>query len=185
MLNVELDTHTLAIYPPLARKDADSESTIEFCRRSTPFTSFFAQLLNGHLVAAAVAFAAVLAEALTITLSGVPFNPGQIPLELHVCSFTSIAILAVMVVVLIMLAIWRWRSPYLPRRPNTIAALISYICASKFVDDMEEKTGPKRSEKNANTQAVECTGSVLRQRYAYGRMNGVDGAERWMVDSVS
>ena len=185
MLNIELDTHTLAIYPPLARKDADGRSTVEFCRRSTPFTSFFAQLLNGHLVAAAVAFTAVLAEALTITLSGVPFNPGQIPLELHVCSFTSIAILAVMVVVLIILAIWRWRSPYLPRRPNTIAALISYICASKFVDNMEDKTGVKNSKKNANVQVVERIGSALQHRYAYGRMNGVDGVERWMVDSVS
>src|SRR4051812_31136570 len=104
-------------------------STIFLRRRSIPLTSILPMLFNGYIFASFIALVALLSEALVITLSGVPFNPGQIYLELLICSYASMAILALMIGAMGTVIWWKWRLPVLPRKPETVAAVMSYLCA--------------------------------------------------------
>jgi hypothetical protein len=58
-------------------------------------------LINWHFSTAAIAFTSLLSEFLVITLSGIPYRPGQLRGEFLLCNITSFAILAIMVVVLV------------------------------------------------------------------------------------
>jgi hypothetical protein len=135
-------------------------------------------VFSGHLFAASIALIAVLSDILTVALSVVPYSPGQIYLELLVSSYMSMAILALMVVAIISLLLWRWRWQGmldLPRRPETLAAVISYVCASRMLDDFE---GLECLDGGQRDQQI----VGMRKRYGYGRRRCVDGVVRWAID---
>ena len=105
-----------------------------------------------------------------------PFSPGQIYLELLVCSYMSMAILALMVIAIVMLLLLRWRRALdLPRVPDTLAAVMAYVCASRMLDDFE---GLECLDKDERDRKI----AVMRKRYGYGQIRGVDGVVRWAVD---
>ena len=90
----------------------------------------------------------------------------------------SMAILALMVVAIVALLLWRWRWQGmldLPRRPETLAAVISYICASRTLDDFE---GLECLDEGQRDQQI----VGMRKRYGYGRRRCVDGVVRWAID---
>ena len=66
--------------------------------------------------------------------SGVPFGSGQLHNAFIACSSISIAVLAVMLISLI--GLWlRPQGPSLPRTPNTVAAMCSYIYGARMLED--------------------------------------------------
>ena len=133
-------------------------------------------LFSRYPFASSIALVALLSEILIVMLSGVPFSPGQIYMELLVCSYTSMAILALMVVAIIALLLRRWRGGLnLPRTPDTLAAVMSYICASQMLDDFEGLECLDKGERDRRIVA-------LKKRYEYGQRRGVDGVVRWAVD---
>lgn len=83
---LEREVHTLTPYHRLARSPAPAQSTVLLRKRSLPFTAVWAMLYHNHFFAAGLAFTAILADLLVVTLGGVPYSPGQIWLELLVCS---------------------------------------------------------------------------------------------------
>ena len=123
---------------------------------------------------------AILADVLIVTLAGVPFNPDQIHIAFRICSLTSIVILGTMLVVLA--AVWiRSRSgPGLPRSPNTIAAVFSYLCGSAahggtLLDDFADLSVLDRRKRNKRVAA-------LKRRYGLRVSQGQDAVPRWTID---
>ena len=167
----------MTVFNLLAEGGAGKKSTFDMPRHSVALTSFFPQLLRGHFVAAAAAFTAILSEVLVITLAGMPYHPSQILIELLLCSYTSMTILSIMIVTMVVLIIWRWRLPYLPRRPNTLGAIVSYLCASRVVAESTKRHSYVVPEKNC----FEVSGNSEVPLH-YAKVRGVDGVERWAVE---
>src|SRR5204862_6508296 len=84
-----------------------------------------------------IAFNALLSEVLVVMLAGVPFNSSQTWTAFLVSAYSTMTILGLMVVALLALFWWR-RKPELPRMPNTVAAVLSYLCASEMLEDFKE-----------------------------------------------
>jgi hypothetical protein len=128
-----------------------------------------------HFLASSLAFIAILSDILVITIAGIPYSPGQIYLELLVCFYTTIIILGLMVVGILGTMFWRRWTPDLPRTPDTILAVMSYVADSRLLDDFDGCEG-------LGSREVEDRVNGLGKRYGYGRYVGVDGQTKWMVD---
>jgi hypothetical protein len=172
---LEREVHTLSPYHRLSRSPAPANSTILLRKRSLPYTAVFAMIYHKHFFAACLACTAILADFLVISLAGVPYSPGQIWLELLVCSYTSMAILGIMILSVIALLFWRRKSPDLPRAPDTLMGVMSYVADSKMLDDFDGAEVLKRND-------IDDRINGLGKRYGYGRFLGMDGQTRFMVD---
>jgi hypothetical protein len=58
---------------------------------------------QGYFFSASVAFISALAEILVVILAAIPYSPGEIFLELIICTYISIGILSLKVIVLVSL----------------------------------------------------------------------------------
>lgn len=108
----------------------------------------------------------------------------------------TLAILSFNILILIILYI-KERKPFLPRFPSTIASLMAYVAASRFVRDRnnnsnnsqrgrymermgsdDTKFGEKSRIRVRTASAASSTTQAhkhLRQTYSFGRFLGVDG----------
>lgn len=82
-----------------------------------------------------------------------------------------------MAATVVALIVWRFKLPHLPRTPDSVAAVMSYICASRMVEDFE---GSECLSSGMMMKRVEG----LKKRYRYGSLIGMDGATRWAVDET-
>lgn len=172
---LEREAHTLTPYHRLAQAPSPAASTILLRKRSLPYTALFGMLYDRHFFAACLAFTAILADVLVISLAGVPYSPGQIYTELLVCSYTSMAILGIMILSIVALLFWRRSTPDLPRAPDTLMAVMSYVADAKMLDDFD-------GLESCSGREVEDAVRGLGKRYGYGRFVGMDGQKRLMVD---
>ncbi|KAK5019867.1 hypothetical protein LTR39_000093 [Cryomyces antarcticus] len=171
---VEQTTQTLAPYMRLS-SPATASSTILFTTPTLTAASIIALLYHRHTLPAVVACTTILAEVLVITITGVPFASGQTWLQFLVSVYLSMGILGIMVLVVVALFFWRRRAPHLPRDPDTLAAVMSYVGASRMLDDFEGLEGMERKERD---RMVKSWGKT----YGYGWFVGRDGVGRWAVD---
>jgi hypothetical protein len=152
----------------MAKSPANPRSTILLRKSSIPLTSIFPMFFKGYFLAAAMAIITVLADILIIFLGAVPFASGQVVTELLVASYSSMAILSIMILGVVALFIWKRLLPHLPRAPDTIAAVASYVADSKMLDDFEgcEYLGNRELSNRI---------AGLGKRYCYGKWPGSDG----------
>jgi hypothetical protein len=162
----------------MAESPASPRSTILLRKSSIPFTSIFSMLFKGYFLAMAMAIIAVFADILIIFLGAVPFQSGEVYVELLVASYSSMAILGIMVLGVVALFLWKRRLPHLPRAPNTIATVASYLADSRMLDDFEgcEYLGNRDLSNRI---------AGLGKRYVYGRRPGSDGHSRYLIDEDS
>ncbi|TKA63885.1 hypothetical protein B0A49_08402, partial [Cryomyces minteri] len=165
---VEQTTQTLAPYMRLSSSPAPASSTILFSTPTLTAASIIALLYHHHVLPAVVACTTILAEVLVITITGVPFASGQTWLQFLVSVYLSMGILGVMVLVVVALLFWRRRAPHLPRDPDTLAAVMSYVGASRMLDDFEGLEGAESKERD---RTVKSWGKT----YGYGWFVGRDG----------
>lgn len=156
-------------YPTSAR------SSILLRRNSLAFTAFIPTLLRGHVFASVIAFVTILAEILVVLVASIPYMPGQIHLEFLLSSFTTMTILGIMLVAILALMRWKWRAPAMPRTPDTIAAVVSYVSESRMLEDLE-------GCEFLDTQELDNRVRGRGKRYHFGKRLGRDGEERWVVD---
>jgi hypothetical protein len=119
-----------------------------------------------------------LAEFLLVALSGLPYRPGQVQDEFFFCGISALIILAVMVLVITFVAFWRRYLPHLPRKPNSTAAVMTYLAGSNLVADFE---GAERMSARERQKWVEEQDKL----YEYGLREGSDGKTRWSIDHTS
>jgi hypothetical protein len=132
-------------------------------------------LFNRHFFAAAISSVAVLAELLVVMLGAVPYAASQIHLELVVASYSTMIGLGIMAAAAIALIVWRVRGPDLPRAPNTLAGVVSYVSDSRMVEDFEGCEYMDDTELNGKL-------GRLGKTYGFGRRPGSDGEQRHLVD---
>lgn len=142
-----------------------------------PITAFFPLAWNRHLAAASVAFTGIMAEFLIIFLAGLPYRPGQLRSEFLVCGIASVVILVAMIVQLVLVNLWRRQLPHLPRRPDSIAAVMTYVAGTEMVKDFYGVEGLSTRERDKAIRRLNKT-------YAYGWRKEDNGRVRWVVDEV-
>ena len=155
-----------------------AQATILIERTLNPITTVLLAVPRRHVFVGVIALVAILAEILIITLAGVPFNAGQIYIAFRVCSFTSMAILGAMIDVMVAVYARLARSPDpdLPRSPNTLAAVFSYLCgASNMLDDFADMAMLDRRTRAKRVKAMGRT-------YVLAEKPGDDRVVRWTVD---
>lgn len=151
--------------------DAHPRNTILLSRHILPITAILPLLRRGHIIAASVAFTALMSEIVIVTLAGLPFRPGQTRTEFLICAVISMLILLLFVVELAVINYWRRvLVPHLPRRPDNIAAVMTYLADSKVPTDFAGLETAKVADRNRRIEA-------LGRRYWYGSERG-----RWMID---
>jgi hypothetical protein len=132
-------------------------------------------LLKGYYFSSLMSLITVASEILIIFLGSVPLSAGRIHAELYVATYASFALLSIMFAGVVALVIWKRRMPDLPRAPDTIAAVTSYVADSRMLDDFE---GFEYCDDNEMRSRLDTTG----KRYVYGKRLGSDGQSRYLVD---
>lgn len=118
----------------------------------------------------------MLSEVLVVVLVGVPFSEVETYIADLVSIYLSIGILSVMIITLIVVVIRRKRlSLVIPRTPDTLGAVMSYLCASHMLLGFQALEGMDEKERR---ETIVGWG----KRYRYGKMAGTDGVTRWMID---
>ncbi|KAI9710402.1 MAG: hypothetical protein M1812_007438 [Candelaria pacifica] len=171
---LEREIRIVAPYKALFSSPSDPRSTLLFRSTTLPITIFCKSLYHGHFFLAFIAFVAILSEILVIMLAGVPFQSAQTWMAFLVSSYLSMAILGIMIIALV--AIFWWRAGIkMPRMPDTLAAVWTYVCASFFLDDFKGLEGLDEKERDKRIRQ-------WGKKYEYGQKMGVDGVIRWAVD---
>lgn len=129
------DLATMEAFNNLSLRSSKASNSILLAKLLNPITSIFPTLLRGHLFTALVATCAFLAEVLTICLSNVHYNTSTTFTAFTVSTWLSCAILGVMILTL--LAIAFHRQPKLPFKPNTIGAVLYFLCDSSLPERFE------------------------------------------------
>jgi len=170
------EIQTLDVYRRLSQGRADPRRTL-LCRRSViPFCALFSSFRHGNWLLAWVSIITILSQILIITVSGIPYSEGELWTQMLVCTYLSIGILSLMLLTLPMLAWWKTKLPVLPRQPDTVGAVISYVFASRAVQEWEELEFLSTEERD---QKIAGSGTT----WTYGEMDcEVDGTRRWMID---
>lgn len=172
------DAQTFTAYLPLRAGDARPNPTILLNRHSNPVTAFIPLLKHRHFAAASIAVTGLCAELLIVALAGLPYRPGQLRGEFVFCAVMALSIVTLMIAQLVLVNLWRRALPHLPRRPDNIAAVMTYVAGTTMVKDFYGLEELSTSERN---KAVRKMGKT----YAYGwRKEDGTGRTRWVVDEV-
>lgn len=83
-----------------------------------------------------------------------------------------------MVLVIAFVAFWRRYLPHLPRKPDSTAAVMTYLAGSEMVNDFE---GAERMKAKERQKWVEEQDNL----YEYSLREGSDGRTRWTIDHTS
>ncbi|KAI9858264.1 MAG: hypothetical protein M1813_007538 [Trichoglossum hirsutum] len=169
---IEREVRTVNPYRRLAHGHARPHNTILVRFTSTPLTTFPVSIFRRHFFVAFIALVALFSEVLVVMLAGVPFQAGQTWMAFLVSTYSGVGILGLMIIALIALFQWR-RRPELPRIPNTVAATLSYLCASYLREDFERL---------GHSTEIDVIAKGHGQTYSYGLLKGTDMVTRWAVD---
>jgi hypothetical protein len=121
---------------------------------------------------ALVAFASILSKVTPIFLANIPFSLVQ-TWTLHVaCTWTSVAILSFMILVLLLQSVTKY--PYLPVGPKLVMGRLYDLADSKMLDDFQDASTLSLKELLQQTDPE--------KRYSLGTMVGISGKVRIGVD---
>lgn len=163
----------MAPYNRLFTRPSSPSSTILLAPTSTPITSTLRMLRHRYFLAASITILTLAAEALNIVISGVPFSSGQRWIQYLVSTYMSLAILGTMIILTAVIIVVRCWEPTIPRTPSTLAAVMSYLCSSRMLDDFEGMEGLDDRTKKQRSR-------VMSKKYEFAR----DGKLAWTVDDA-
>jgi hypothetical protein len=162
----------------LQTRNAFPKATIILRKHSVPITAFMPLLLAGHWVSAAVTLSVLLGQFLIVTMTGMPSRQGQTHGEFVFCAAASLSILAFIAVTVIASNIWRRKLPHLPRKPDNVAAVLSYIAGSQVCANFE---GVERAQIPVRDRRILALG----KRYGFGvKRSSEDASERLVIDEM-
>lgn len=172
---IEREVRIVDPFRRLGKRMASPRKTILASRWGTPFDALPIALWNMNFFAAAIAAVAILSDILIISILGVPFSSAEIKPASLASFYVSFSILGMMLIALVAVIIWRRSNPAIPREPDTLASVWTYLCASNMLEDFE---GMEFMPEKVRDRSVRGAG----RRYFYGMANGTDGKDRYMVD---
>ncbi|KAK4890592.1 hypothetical protein LTR27_010754 [Elasticomyces elasticus] len=174
---VEQSALIVGPYKQLAHRPSYAKSTILFTPHNTPFLATVSALLNRYFLIAIITFTTLTAEALNIVVSGVPYATGQTWMQFLVSIYMSMSILGFMIIVSVVVIIMRYREPKMPRKPDHIAAVMSYLSSSRLLHDFEGVDWQDGEDRDRRIQLVG-------KRYTFEQRRRDDGKHAWTVDEV-
>src|SRR3569833_4118932 len=121
-------TTMLEPYRRLAAGPQSAEASILIPRATTAFTGLWQAVVLRDIFGGAVAFAGVLSMFTPSFLANIPYKLTLTWTTYRVCTWLSVAILVIMILVLIGSGIVKW--PSLPVEPSTIAGCMYYVSFS-------------------------------------------------------
>ncbi|KAK1823265.1 hypothetical protein LTR12_002338 [Friedmanniomyces endolithicus] len=174
---VEQSAVIVAPYTRLAHHPSSAKSTILFTPHNTPFLATLTAIWNRYFLVAIITFVTLTAEGLNIVISGVPYATGQTWTQFLVSIYMSLGILGLMVVVFVLVILSRRREPKMPRKPDTVGAVMSYLSTSKMLHGFEGVDWQDGEERDRRIRLVG-------KRYTFLQRRREDGKEAWSVDEV-
>jgi hypothetical protein len=169
--NISTDIMLTAPFRHLCQKPQNASATILLPKWSLPHFATASFLRHGYVFAGIVSAIAVLSDVLVIMAAVIPYSPGRFWIEFRVSSYLCMGTLAAIIIATMVYLYWM-HGVEMPRKPDTLAGVISYVCASRLLDDVDECG--ERTEEALRKNGV---------RYMYGMFKGTDGVGRWMIDS--
>ncbi|CAI4214936.1 unnamed protein product [Parascedosporium putredinis] len=139
----------MAIMGPYQRMAVSAQPADRSILLSPPtnsFTGLWSAIKRRHFYLIVAAFAASIAEFLPLLLNNVPYRVTQTLRTSIVCTYTSIAVLALMLVLVIASFFMKW--PEMPVDPTTVAGAMYYVCDSKMVWSFAELSTVGKAERN-------------------------------------
>jgi len=188
--NIERIVRITEPYRRLAKQDSRLETTISLplngtCWSNLPICIYhLLRHSNSHMAwQTAVSMVACLSDFNILVAGGVLFTDSQTRESFLACSYISITITGLMLLILIVTIVWWRRVPVvrqMPRRPETIAAVMSYLCGSEMVREwmvahyrVEQMSAKERDELLAKSG----------RKISFERVRSdVDERVRWVVD---
>ena len=120
----------------MASRPQPAHTSILLVRPSSVFSGLWAGLARRDPVGFAVSLAGSLAIFMPLFLSNVPFRLTLTWTTHEVCTWITVGILCVMIVVLLTCMLFvKW--PALPADPQTIAGCLYHVCDSSWLGDLE------------------------------------------------
>lgn len=202
--SMETAVRMMEPYYLLSRRHAPSK-TLTLDYTALPFGYLpLRALFNGHILMFLVGFGTVMAEFLTILVTGLATVEGQDVLKNYwkdegeensrtgldagtetVRSFTvslglTLFILLYMSIIAILVFVRR-RHPFLPRQPNTIASVLAFIHQSKMLYDFVGTTKLGAADRAKHLDEKKDTDGH-RKTYGLGWFEGRDGQQHCGVD---
>ncbi|KAK1969112.1 hypothetical protein LY78DRAFT_667831 [Colletotrichum sublineola] len=171
------DAQNFSPYARLHAKPSRAEETIVKRGYGVPLLAIVPLARMGYFVPTVVAITALSAEFFVIAVSGMPWRPGQLRGEYIVCAAGCVAIATLMLISQGLVFYWRGTLPTLPRRPDSVAAVMTYVAGTTMSRDFNAVSGLGRS--SADRAITE-----MGKRYGYGMKVDDGGRQRWVVDEV-
>jgi uncharacterized YccA/Bax inhibitor family protein len=171
-----LDVVLAAPFRRLGGSPRTAASTILLRKFSLPHISTFTFARHAYIFPALFSLVAALTDILIIFGAVIPYSPGRVWIEFLISTYVCIGILGLMIIAIVGLIFWKG-GVNMPRKPDTLASVMSYLCTSRLLDDI---AGYGAVEGKEMEEVIRRNGV----RYMYGRFEGVDGIVRWMVDTV-
>ncbi|RHZ62984.1 DUF3433 domain-containing protein [Aspergillus thermomutatus] len=173
---LEFGLKMLQPFHTLAHGRARPDQTLTLDYQGTPYGVLVLQaLLNKHYLVALVGTGSILADILTVTLSSLSLNArSETPRSVLSSLILSIAIVAVLIVSALLVFV-RYRRPFMPRQPNTIASILAFVHQSRMLDDFVG------TERFSNAEMAEMLVS-RNKRYGLGWFKGRDERPHCAID---
>lgn len=142
---------------------------------TNPLTGLYSAFQQRHLYLGVLSLTALLADFLPLTLSHVPFSILETYDTQATCTYLSIAILILMIIVLGGSLAIRW--PHMPVDPRTIAGAMYYLCDSCMLDSFDGLAGVESRDRDWMVKSMAAG-------YMFGTIAGSGGKERVGVEAV-
>jgi hypothetical protein len=111
-------------------------------------------------------------------MTGMPSREGQTRGEFIFCASAALVILIFIACTVIVSNIWRRRLPHLPRKPDNVAAVLSYVAGSQVCANFE---GVERARIPVRDRRIIALG----RKYAFDvRAPSENKPERLVIDEV-
>ncbi len=161
-------------YRRMALKSQDARHSVLEERATNVFTGLWRALRQREYLAGAMALTTFLAKLLPLLLSGVPFATAQTFYAHEICTWGSVGLLIIMIIVLVA-HMWLVKWPYMPVSLDSLAGCIYYVCDSAMVVDYERLSLLDKRERDLRVQR-------MGRNYRFGWMTGQSGERRVAVD---
>ncbi|KUI53572.1 hypothetical protein VP1G_00867 [Cytospora mali] len=164
---MEMVFRSVAIMSPylqLSNDNLPAERSILLSPPTNAFYGIYSAVRQRHLFLGVLSFITILGELfLPVTLSHVPFSLIETYKTQLVCTWLSIAILGLMILVLVASFFIDW--PHMPVDPRTVAGAMYYVCDSWMLETMQGMSTLSKKDRDLDVK-------YLRLRYGYGYISG-------------
>ncbi|KAL1859798.1 hypothetical protein Daus18300_009388 [Diaporthe australafricana] len=161
-------------YQQLSKHALPAERSILLSPPTNAFYGAYSAFQQRSVFLWAVSSTTILAELLLpVTLSHVPFSHLDTYETQLVCTWLSVTIMALMIIVVLYSFLIQW--PHMPVDPRTVAGAMFYVCDSWMLGTMEGISTVTKKQRDWSMRSQ-------RLRYEFGLVEGASGEQRIGVD---